>query len=221
MSSSTTYLSPSQALSTLSEYASGDGLSLKELMDTRRNGQGGLTYNDFLILPGKIDFPVSVGLGVVVVVGGPGPRGVKSGLLLLVFFFLYISSTPLLLSLLYLPTVSQTSIYPCSRHSLSTLSSSYSSSSFSSHFHYINTHTNKTTPLSQTQPHLISSPPHSPHRTPLDTAHFLSLGLGRLPSNPSDQEDHPQLPLHVIPHGYRHRNSVSRRRAFSCLSGLR
>lgn len=59
MSSSTTYLSPSQAISTLAEYASGDGLSLKELMDTRRNGQGGLTYNDFLVLPGKIDFPVS------------------------------------------------------------------------------------------------------------------------------------------------------------------
>jgi IMP dehydrogenase len=58
-SSTTTYLSPEQAIETLKEYQSGDGLSLRELMDTRRNGQGGLTYNDFLILPGKIDFPVS------------------------------------------------------------------------------------------------------------------------------------------------------------------
>lgn len=58
-SSTQTYLSPDQALATLKEYESGDGLSLRELMDTRRNGQGGLTYNDFLILPGKIDFPVS------------------------------------------------------------------------------------------------------------------------------------------------------------------
>ena len=56
---SSTYLPSTSALSTLSEYPSGDGLSLKELMDTRRNGQGGLTYNDFLVLPGKIDFPVS------------------------------------------------------------------------------------------------------------------------------------------------------------------
>lgn len=56
---SSTFLSPDQALATLKEYESGDGLSLRELMDTRRNGQGGLTYNDFLVLPGKIDFPVS------------------------------------------------------------------------------------------------------------------------------------------------------------------
>lgn len=53
------YLEPSQALATLKEYETGDGLSLKELMDTRRNGAGGLTYNDLLILPGKIDFPAS------------------------------------------------------------------------------------------------------------------------------------------------------------------
>lgn len=60
-SSSSEFLDPSQALSTLKEYSSGDGLSLKELMDTRVNGVGGLTYNDFLLLPGKITFSVSGG----------------------------------------------------------------------------------------------------------------------------------------------------------------
>lgn len=34
-----------------------DGLSAEELMDSRVHG--GLTYNDFLILPGFIDFPAS------------------------------------------------------------------------------------------------------------------------------------------------------------------
>lgn len=57
---------PSQALDSAkalevlaAEYEQGDGLSLEQLMDTRRNGIGGLTYNDFLILPGKIDFSAS------------------------------------------------------------------------------------------------------------------------------------------------------------------
>ncbi len=35
----------------------GDGLSLHELLDARGGaGAGGLTYNDFLLLPGYIDF---------------------------------------------------------------------------------------------------------------------------------------------------------------------
>jgi IMP dehydrogenase len=34
-----------------------DGLSADELMDSKLHG--GLTYNDFLILPGYIDFPAS------------------------------------------------------------------------------------------------------------------------------------------------------------------
>ena len=34
------------------EYATGDGLDAKTLLDSRVNG--GLTYNDFLILPGFI-----------------------------------------------------------------------------------------------------------------------------------------------------------------------
>ncbi|OLL24517.1 Inosine-5'-monophosphate dehydrogenase [Neolecta irregularis DAH-3] len=40
-----------------SEYQSPDGLSVNELMDSKV--QGGLTYNDFLVLPGYIDFLVS------------------------------------------------------------------------------------------------------------------------------------------------------------------
>ena len=47
-------LEPSSALSALDDYPQGDGLSVTELMDSRRNG--GLTYNDFLMLPGHIDF---------------------------------------------------------------------------------------------------------------------------------------------------------------------
>lgn len=35
-----------------SEYESKDGLSVTELLDSRQNG--GLTYNDFLVLPGYI-----------------------------------------------------------------------------------------------------------------------------------------------------------------------
>jgi IMP dehydrogenase len=35
-----------------SDFAHGDGLDAKTLMDSRLNG--GLTYNDFLVLPGYI-----------------------------------------------------------------------------------------------------------------------------------------------------------------------
>ena len=49
------------ALKVLEEYKSRDGLDLHELMDTTKHG--GLTYNDFLLLPGYIGFPASeVGL---------------------------------------------------------------------------------------------------------------------------------------------------------------
>ncbi|KAK3330182.1 IMP dehydrogenase/GMP reductase [Apodospora peruviana] len=41
----------------LKEYQSRDGLSVQELMDSKT--QGGLTYNDFLVLPGYIGFPAS------------------------------------------------------------------------------------------------------------------------------------------------------------------
>lgn len=49
---------PATALEHLKTYESKDGLSVKELMDS--HVRGGLTYNDFLVLPGKIDFPASV-----------------------------------------------------------------------------------------------------------------------------------------------------------------
>ncbi|WVQ82568.1 inosine-5'-monophosphate dehydrogenase [Cryptococcus sp. DSM 104549] len=51
-------LNAADALSYLEEYPRGDGLSLHELMDSRKNG--GLTYNDFLMLPGHISFPASI-----------------------------------------------------------------------------------------------------------------------------------------------------------------
>jgi IMP dehydrogenase len=41
----------------LGEKFSPDGLSAEELMDSKAHG--GLTYNDFLILPGLIDFSAS------------------------------------------------------------------------------------------------------------------------------------------------------------------
>ncbi|KAF7367316.1 Inosine-5'-monophosphate dehydrogenase [Mycena sanguinolenta] len=50
-------LNPADALKVLAEYPRADGLSVAELMDSRVHG--GLTYNDFLLLPGKIDFPAS------------------------------------------------------------------------------------------------------------------------------------------------------------------
>ncbi|KAF8260174.1 IMP dehydrogenase [Lactarius quietus] len=53
--SSQTILDPSCALEELKKYTSPDGMSVKELMDP--TWHGGLTYNDFLMLPGKIDFP--------------------------------------------------------------------------------------------------------------------------------------------------------------------
>lgn len=45
------------ALEVLKEYKTSDGLDLHELMDTTKHG--GLTYNDFLLLPGYIGFPAS------------------------------------------------------------------------------------------------------------------------------------------------------------------
>ena len=48
------YLDPSTAVAHLADYASADGLSVGELIDSRAHG--GLTYNDFIILPGRIDF---------------------------------------------------------------------------------------------------------------------------------------------------------------------
>lgn len=46
-----------KALEYLETFEKKDGLSVDELMDS--NIRGGLTYNDFLILPGKISFPSS------------------------------------------------------------------------------------------------------------------------------------------------------------------
>ncbi|GAB7344591.1 hypothetical protein MBLNU457_3086t1 [Dothideomycetes sp. NU457] len=46
------------ATKTLNEYPQRDGISMASLMDTEK--RGGLVYNDFLILPGKIDFPANV-----------------------------------------------------------------------------------------------------------------------------------------------------------------
>lgn len=54
---STSYLDPSKALEHLKSYAHDDGLAVNELMDSTVNG--GLTYDDFLMLPGKIDFAAS------------------------------------------------------------------------------------------------------------------------------------------------------------------
>lgn len=48
------YLDPSTALEHLSTYSSRDGLSAEDLMNSHTHG--GLTYNDILVLPGKIDF---------------------------------------------------------------------------------------------------------------------------------------------------------------------
>ncbi|KLO16603.1 IMP dehydrogenase [Schizopora paradoxa] len=48
------FLDPKTAVEHLSTYSTRDGLSAAELMDSRANG--GLTYNDFLVLPGRIDF---------------------------------------------------------------------------------------------------------------------------------------------------------------------
>ena len=45
------------ALEDLKAYDSRDGLGIQDLMDSK--AQGGLTYNDFLLLPGYIGFPAS------------------------------------------------------------------------------------------------------------------------------------------------------------------
>lgn len=51
-------LDSSKALEVLkNEYEELDGLHVKSLLDSHKNG--GLTYNDFLILPGYIGFPAS------------------------------------------------------------------------------------------------------------------------------------------------------------------
>ncbi|CAE6445023.1 hypothetical protein ACGC1H_001026 [Rhizoctonia solani] len=57
VTSNATYLDPKDALRQLETYKGRDGLSVSELMDSKL--RGGLTYNDFLVLPGKIDFPAS------------------------------------------------------------------------------------------------------------------------------------------------------------------
>jgi IMP dehydrogenase len=48
---------PSQALALLKSYESRDGISIHALMNNTQIG--GLTYNDFLLLPGYIGFPAS------------------------------------------------------------------------------------------------------------------------------------------------------------------
>ena len=53
----TTFLDHTSAMDVLKEYERSDGLGIRELMDSK--AQGGLTYNDFLILPGYIGFPAS------------------------------------------------------------------------------------------------------------------------------------------------------------------
>ncbi|GBE79078.1 Inosine-5'-monophosphate dehydrogenase [Sparassis crispa] len=51
---SKTFLDPATAIEHLSMYDRSDGLAVGELMNSAVHG--GLTYNDFLMLPGKIDF---------------------------------------------------------------------------------------------------------------------------------------------------------------------
>ncbi|KAF7188362.1 Inosine-5'-monophosphate dehydrogenase [Pseudocercospora fuligena] len=51
------YADPSSALEALRLYKQQDGISVEQLLDETK--QGGLTYNDFLILPGYIGFPAS------------------------------------------------------------------------------------------------------------------------------------------------------------------
>lgn len=50
-------LDTTKATSFLTKYSEKDGLSVKQLIDSKNFG--GLTYNDILILPGLIDFPSS------------------------------------------------------------------------------------------------------------------------------------------------------------------
>jgi IMP dehydrogenase len=49
--------SAAKALELLKTYKAKDGISVQELMD--ENKTGGLTYNDFLLLPGYIGFPAA------------------------------------------------------------------------------------------------------------------------------------------------------------------
>ncbi|TEB30482.1 IMP dehydrogenase [Coprinellus micaceus] len=51
------FLDASAALEHLATYNEPDGLAVEDLMNGRLHG--GLTYNDFLLLPGRIDFPAS------------------------------------------------------------------------------------------------------------------------------------------------------------------
>ena len=51
------HLPPTQALQIHHEYKHLDGLSVQDLMNSKIHG--GLTYNDFLLLPGRIEFPAS------------------------------------------------------------------------------------------------------------------------------------------------------------------
>ena len=48
---------PAKALQLLKEYESKDGISVRDLLDEAKTG--GLTYNDFLLLPGYIGFPAA------------------------------------------------------------------------------------------------------------------------------------------------------------------
>jgi IMP dehydrogenase len=50
-------LDHTKALQVLKDYESKDGLNITELLDSKKHG--GLTYNDFLVLPGYIGFPAS------------------------------------------------------------------------------------------------------------------------------------------------------------------
>ncbi|CAH02174.1 IMP dehydrogenase IMD3 [Kluyveromyces lactis] len=50
-------LESTKAFEVLKTYEEKDGLSVSQLMDSKT--RGGLTYNDFLILPGKVNFPSS------------------------------------------------------------------------------------------------------------------------------------------------------------------
>lgn len=49
---------PARAFEVLEQYETLDGIDVKTLMDSVT--RGGLTYNDILMLPGKISFPSSV-----------------------------------------------------------------------------------------------------------------------------------------------------------------
>jgi IMP dehydrogenase len=52
-----TVLDHTKALEVLAQYDERDGLDIKSLLDSKKHG--GLTYNDFLVLPGYIGFAAS------------------------------------------------------------------------------------------------------------------------------------------------------------------